>query len=297
MKLTGGLVAVAAVLALTACDKNENKTGAAVDQTSGSTGMSADATNGSASNTTTTTNAAPTSGQTTTDVGTTQPTTDTSKTATGKKSDAVPTKEAKAGTNSSGAYLPPAEQPTSTDTSATDTSISSGTSSADANVADSKLAADAKNDAMSKAYEPQSKSPDKTGSTSLTGQDRSHAQSMQRKGTFVDPTVEPNRDATAANQSVQNLNLAQYPYNKRSQFKAAMDDRLGLIEERLQVIRSDASNKDLASSIESKHEAAEKKLNEADKVDQNRWEGYKIEFRDQIADLERSVNSVSSVRR
>ncbi len=251
MKLTGALVAVAAVLALTACEKYEKRaidTGTTVDQTSGSMGM-----------------AAPTDGA------------------------------------NSNAQPAPVQQPSSMDTSMTETSSSSATSSAQ-NTADKNLAAAnaVKNDSESKAYEPQSKSPDKTGSTSITGQDRSHAQSMQRKGTFVDPTVEGMTDKTQAaaeTQSVQNLNLAQYPYNKRSQFKSAMDDRLGLIEERLGQVRSDDNNKAMVSTIEDKHDAAEKKLNEADKVDQARWEGYKIEFRDQVADLERSVNSLSSVRR
>jgi hypothetical protein len=150
------------------------------------------------------------------------------------------------------------------------------------------------------SYEPQSTMPDKTGSTSLTGQDRSHAQTMNRQGTFTDPTVQGMKDADQAaelSQPAANIDLNKYPYNKRMQFRNAMNDRLGQIEERLGSARRRSNDKAEIKSIEQQRKVAEKNLHQVNKVDQAHWENYKSEFRDQVARLERSVDTLATARK
>jgi hypothetical protein len=221
--------------ALTACDRNDNRTdrtGTKVDQTSGTVGLDANSSSSSSgtastgtattdtstatnSGTATTTNVNPA----TTEAGsTTTATTDTSPSANhkkvAKKKMNKKTDSAKANSSGSGAYIPPAEKPVirdstinepsedvssntvsaSEDESLNEPSYSSTTQAAD----DSSMKdATALRDALqANYYEPQSLQPDKTGTTSITGEDRSHAQFFSYKGNLdlVDPTVNVTAD-------------------------------------------------------------------------------------------------------
>lgn len=153
-----------------------------------------------------------------------------------------------------------------------------------------------------KALEPQSKYPDKTGSTSITGVPRSHAQAGSELTVFTDPTVAPLRDKPLYEKvNASAVNLEQYSYEKRAEFKDDMEDRLDGLESRIEMIRIDVAEeprdsrsiyRDKLNSLAAKHRAVEGRLRNADGVPSTNWESYKIEFRDQIADLERSYESL-----
>ena len=310
------VVAVAAAaLSLTACEKRDanvttdtartTETNTTVDTTSGSSGMSAESAPAPAeapaadTSSSTSTKAVPSADKTSSSSTKAVPPADTTSSTT-KSVPPADTTQAQP--------LPSTDETASSVSSATagamesaENKMDSAASKMDSTAADLKKQVKDQNEKTAKFYEPQSTTPDKTGSTSMTGQDRSHAQATQRKGTFVDPTVEPKADLDrAASQSVQAMNLNAYPYSRRDQFKSAMDSRLEMIEGRIDAFKSSSAaqqNKNMITSLEQKHDVAEDKLKEADKVDQARWEGYKIEFRDQIAELERSIQSLPTARK
>lgn len=158
-----------------------------------------------------------------------------------------------------------------------------------------------KQDQVSKFYEPQSKSPDRTGTTSMTGQDRNHAQLTMKPGQpLADPTVTGKEDNMAQTQPIQSLDLGKYSYNNRDQFKGLMETRLSMVNERIGTLRGANSErrpsnyKDVLKNIENKHETAQNQLEKIDDVESSKWESYKSSFRDQVAELERSVNTLQT---
>ncbi len=157
-----------------------------------------------------------------------------------------------------------------------------------------------------KALEPQSKYPDHTGSTSITGVPRDHAQAGSRTTVFTDPTIAPLRDnpILGVDASVSNLNLTRYPYDQRAAFKGDMADRLESLDARIEMVRNDVSEepvkkrreyRELVKNIEAKYKAAESRLQDTGKIQNPDWDVYKVEFRDQMADLERSYESLRTV--
>lgn len=157
-----------------------------------------------------------------------------------------------------------------------------------------------KQDEISKYYEPQSKSPDRTGSTSMTGQDRSHAELTQQPGPFADPTVIGKNDDVARLGPIQSLDLGKYSYRNRDQFKNLMETRLSLVQERIGTLRGKtgsqrpANYKDVLNNIENRHENAEQQLGRTNRVEAKNWESFKTNFRDQVSELENSVNSLQT---
>lgn len=157
-----------------------------------------------------------------------------------------------------------------------------------------------------KDLEPQSRYPDKTGSTSITGVPRSHAQAVVRPTVFTDPSVAPLRSGDMTmekHQNVSTVNLEQYPFTRRSDFKSDMSSRLDSFESRIDNIRvsvaeepkdSRAGYRDMVKNLERKHEAAQAHLKHADKIPSAEWDKYKREFRDQVSELERTYDSLQT---
>ncbi len=101
--------------------------------------------------------------------------------------------------------------------------------------------------------------------------------------------------------TVEAVNLARFPYSQKSQFKSEMgqhlhsvDHRIGEIESRLPQIQKSATSKKSINALEAKRMKAHSQLKGVDHVPAQSWEKYKTDFRDAVADLERSVNQTST---
>jgi hypothetical protein len=147
--------------------------------------------------------------------------------------------------------------------------------------------------------EPHTAPPSHIGDTDVTGVDRTH-KSAAKNGTF-----ETAGDAYASQQGMPltTLNLSKYPYTKKTTFKTIMSARLSNLDSKIDGLKgrvkdtTTANQSDYTSmlvSLKNKEAMAHQKLIEADRVSSTRWEGYKIEFRDSVADLERSFEQLNT---
>ena len=103
--------------------------------------------------------------------------------------------------------------------------------------------------------------------------------------------------------------LSQYSFDQKSQFKDTLKSRLDTIENKIQdvksnekpVISSNANHDKTMHSqvvtLQKKHDLAQKKLDDIDRVSSNDWDKYRNQISSQIGDLERNVEKLQTASR
>ncbi len=154
-----------------------------------------------------------------------------------------------------------------------------------------------------KDLEPQSTVPDRTGVSSTTGIDRSHALFSSPASTFNDPTTQPR---VPIYDSVEKIPMDRYGYRQRREFKDDFSDRLMTLDNEIFALKNQAEEssnpvirqfRPSVDRLESRQEALEHMVGIAAKIPQHDWSKYKSDIRAQILNLERSVDSATAAMR
>ena len=155
---------------------------------------------------------------------------------------------------------------------------------------------------MVDANEPSTMIPGHAGSTALSGEDRPSAMAGHR-GTFNPAKLEAQRRWEIASAT---SDMERFGYKRRNAFKHAMDRMLANEEARIESLRTKVETargparsayQDLLATVDSERVTARAKLRQVDEVARAKWDGYKIEFREAVGELERSVEQLRSAMR
>ncbi len=154
-----------------------------------------------------------------------------------------------------------------------------------------------------KHLEPQSRIPDRTGVSSTTGIDRSHAMFSSPSSTFNDPTTQ---GLVPLYDSFEKIPMDRYGYNQRRDFKDEASNQLLTLNNEIGALKNQAEEssnpviRQFQSSIErleSSQSTLEQMVGLAPKIPRHDWSKYKSDIREQILNLERSVDSAHAAMR